>query len=267
MSTNESSATSRWHESMDLQQFRAAEARRKKHLLIAWGIVLAVVAVMIGFSFTGGEPKKPAGAPPPRPVDEKAKAMIAGDTIPTDPAEIKRLLSNPTNPVIKIDTSQGVMLAELYEDKVPNTVANMIELADQGFYKGMRFHRVIRGFMAQGGCPYSKHGAVGTPGTGDPGYKFADEFDPSLRHNARGILSMANAGPGTNGSQFFLCFTPQPALDGRHAVFGKIIAGLDTLERIEKLGAASDPGTPKETIRFNISVVLKQDHEYHVKKL
>jgi cyclophilin family peptidyl-prolyl cis-trans isomerase len=156
------------------------------------------------------------------------------------------------------------MLVELYEDKVPNTVANMIELADKGFYKGMSFHRIIPGFMAQGGCPNSKKGAAGMPGTGGPGYTFADEFDPSLKHTGRGILSMANAGPNTNGSQFFICFESAPHLDGKHSVFGKVIAGADVLDELEKIGTPT--GQPTETVRFNIEVVAKQDHPYQVKK-
>lgn len=169
------------------------------------------------------------------------------------------------NPVIRIATSKGDMLVELYEDDVPNTVANMITLAESGFYKGMSFHRVISGFMAQGGCPHSKRDAQGRPGTGGPGYSFADEFSPKLRHTGRGILSMANSGPNSNGSQFFICFTATPHLDNRHAVFGKVIEGLEVLDRLEKIG--SDSGTPKEDVRFNIEVVSKRGHEYSVKKL
>ncbi|NLF19484.1 MAG: peptidylprolyl isomerase [Lentisphaerae bacterium] len=157
------------------------------------------------------------------------------------------------------------MLVELYEDKVPNTVANLITLAESGFYKGMSFHRVIPGFMAQGGCPNSKKGADGVPGTGGPGYTFADEIDTSLKHNGRGVLSMANAGANTNGSQFFLCFAPAPHLDGKHAVFGKVVAGAAVLDRLEKIGSPS--GQTREEVRFTIEVVLKQDHPYEVKKL
>lgn len=169
------------------------------------------------------------------------------------------------NPVIRIATSKGDMLFELYEDIVPNTVANIIQLAENGFYKGMKFHRVIDGFMAQGGCPNSKRGASGQPGTGGPGYRFADEISAQLVHNARGILSMANAGPNTNGSQFFICFGATPWLNGRHAVFGKIIEGLDVLDKIEAIGSQS--GATKEEVQFNIEVVSKRDHEYKVKKL
>ena len=101
------------------------------------------------------------------------------------------------NPIVKISTSMGDITVELFEDKVPNTVANVIELAEAGFYKGMQFHRIISGFMAQGGCPNTKPGASGRPGTGGPGYTIDNEIVSSLRHNSRGILSMANAGPNT----------------------------------------------------------------------
>lgn len=169
------------------------------------------------------------------------------------------------NPVIRIATSKGDMTFELFEDIAPNTVANMIELAEAGFFKGMSFHRVINGFMAQGGCPNSKAGAMGTPGTGGPGYKFKDEFSSEALHTGRGILSMANSGPNTNGSQFFICFTQTPWLNGKHAVFGKILTGMEVLDAIEAVGSQS--GKTTEKVIFNIEVVSKRNHEYHVKKL
>lgn len=169
------------------------------------------------------------------------------------------------NPIIKIATSLGDMTFELFEDQTPNTVANIISLAESHFYDNMTFHRVISDFMAQGGCPNSKPGARGIPGTGGPGYRFADEFCPVLKHNARGILSMANAGPGTNGSQFFICFTQTPWLDGHHTVFGRIISGLDVLDKLEAIGSQS--GTPKSKVSFSISVESKRAHDYVVQKL
>ncbi|GIK08510.1 MAG: peptidyl-prolyl cis-trans isomerase [Anaerolineaceae bacterium] len=125
----------------------------------------------------------------------------------------------------KMKTDVGTMVIELFADKAPKTVNNFVFLARQGFYDGVIFHRVIDNFMAQGGDP------TGT-GMGGPGYKFADEFHPSLRHSKRGILSMANAGPGTNGSQFFITHVPTPHLDDRHAVFGQVIEGEDVLMSI-----------------------------------
>ncbi len=169
------------------------------------------------------------------------------------------------NPIIRFVTSKGNIECELFEDKVPNTVANIIELAEAGFYKGMSFHRIIDGFMAQGGCPNSKKGASGMPGTGGPGYNFADEIDKTLKHTERGILSMANAGRNTNGSQFFLCFIPCDWLDGKHAVFGKTISGFEVIDALEAVGTPS--GRTKETVTFDIEVVSKNDHPYKVTKL
>ncbi|NLF15790.1 MAG: peptidylprolyl isomerase [Lentisphaerae bacterium] len=170
-----------------------------------------------------------------------------------------------SNPVVKLTTSKGDITVELFEDKVPNTVANFIQLAEKGFFKGMSFHRIIPGFMAQGGCPNSKPGARGMPGTGGPGYRFADEFDRGLRHTGPGVLSMANAGPNTNGSQFFLCFKETPWLDGKHAVFGQVTDGLAVLSKLEACGSPS--GRTSEAIAFDVVVVSKQDHPYEVRAL
>ena len=121
-----------------------------------------------------------------------------------------------------IQTDKGDLTIKLFADKVPNTVNNFVFLARQGFYDGTIFHRVIADFMAQGGDP------TGT-GTGGPGYRFNDEFHPSLKHDKPGVLSMANAGPNTNGSQFFITHVPTPWLDNRHSVFGEIEGSLDVL--------------------------------------
>ena len=137
-----------------------------------------------------------------------------------------------TPPAMKIDpskkytatiaTDKGDIEIELFADKAPNTVNNFAFLAREGFYDGTIFHRVISQFMAQGGDPTGK-------GTGGPGYRFRDEFHPSLKHNKPGILSMANAGPNTNGSQFFITHDPTPHLDGKHSVFGQVKNGMDVL--------------------------------------
>ena len=171
-----------------------------------------------------------------------------------------------THPVIKISTSKGDILAELYEDRAPNTVANIITLAEKGYYKDMSFHRILRGFMAQGGCPNTKPGANGRPGTGGPGYTFDNEIDKTLRHNARGILSMANAGPNTNGSQFFICFRPTKMLDGGYTVFGKVIEGFSIIDKLEAAGSSRDPLPPSEKITFDITVLSKNNHPYKVIK-
>ena len=123
------------------------------------------------------------------------------------------------------DTSKGQIRVALFADDAPLTVANFVNLAQRGFYDGLKFHRVIAGFMIQGGDP------TGT-GRGGPGYTFADEFSPRRRHDSAGVLSMANAGPGTNGSQFFITHAPQPHLDGRHSVFGRVVSGQDVVDAI-----------------------------------
>ncbi len=119
-----------------------------------------------------------------------------------------------------IETSKGTINVTLTPEKTPVTVASFVNLARKGYYDGLNFHRVIASFMIQGGCP------LGT-GTGGPGYKFEDEFDASLRHDAPGKLSMANAGPGTNGSQFFITHVPTPHLDDAHSIFGQVDSAAD----------------------------------------
>jgi len=130
-----------------------------------------------------------------------------------------------------METDKGTMVIDLFADKTPLTVNNFVFLSREGFYDGVIFHRVIGNFMAQGGDP------TGT-GRGGPGYKFKDEFDASLKHDKQGILSMANAGPGTNGSQFFITHGPTPHLNGKHTVFGQVVVGLDVLMSIPE----RDPG-------------------------
>ncbi len=122
----------------------------------------------------------------------------------------------------KIETSKGTIWVKLFTDEAPNTVANFAHLANEGFYNGLKFHRVIPGFMAQGGCPNTREGARGMPGTGGPGWSIDCETDTSLQPHRRGTLSMAHAGPNTGGSQFFITFVPTPHLDGVHTVFGAI---------------------------------------------
>ena len=138
--------------------------------------------------------------------------------------------------IVVFETSLGTFEAELYAKETPETVWNFINLAEgrqetaRGgeFYDGLSFHRVIEGFVIQGGCPFGN-------GTGDPGYRFQDEFVDDLRHDDEGILSMANAGPGTNGSQFFITLAPTPHLDNRHTVFGKVTEGIEIIRKIGKV--------------------------------
>jgi peptidyl-prolyl cis-trans isomerase B (cyclophilin B) len=141
---------------------------------------------------------------------------------------------------VTMKTNKGDIHLRLHDDKTPMTVANFVNLAKRGYYDGKTFHRVIPDFMIQGGCPEGS-------GRGGPGYKFGDEFDASLKHDKPGILSMANAGPGTNGSQFFITHGATPWLDGKHSVFGEVvgaedqavvnkIVGDDTIEKVEVEG-------------------------------
>ena len=143
-------------------------------------------------------------------------------------------------------TQKGDFTVELYADRAPRTVENFVNLARSGFYDGTTFHRVIGGFMAQGGDP------TGT-GTGGPGYQFDDEFHPTLRHDGAGILSMANAGPGTNGSQFFITHGPTPHLDNRHSVFGRVTEGMDVVLSLRERDPQRDrePGDRIETIEIS----------------
>ena len=152
-------------------------------------------------------------------------------------------------PQIQMQTDRGEITLELFEDETPNTVANMISLTEQGFYDGLIFHRVIPNFMIQCGCPQ------GT-GTGDPGYRFDDECTPEHQHDGPGVLSMANAGPGTNGSQFFITHEAQPHLDGKHTVFGKVISGMDVVNEISQ-----------GDVIEKMLVLQKRDHEYQVEPL
>ncbi|MFL2870011.1 MAG: peptidylprolyl isomerase [Pirellulaceae bacterium] len=128
--------------------------------------------------------------------------------------------------VATFNTSKGDIRIQLFEDLVPNTVENFVKLIKDGFYNGLKFHRVIPDFMIQGGCPLGN-------GTGGPGYQFADEFHPELKHDCPGVLSMANSGPNSNGSQFFITHVETPWLDGKHSVFGKVIEGQDIVDAVE----------------------------------
>lgn len=153
-----------------------------------------------------------------------------------------------SNLSVTLDTTKGKIVLALTPDKTPLTVANFVNLVQRGFYNGLTFHRVIPDFMIQGGDPEGS-------GRGGPGYRFADEFDKSLRHSGPGTLSMANAGPGTNGSQFFITHVETAWLDGKHTVFGKVTEGQDVVNAIrqgDKINTA--------TIQGDASAVLAKEH-------
>jgi peptidyl-prolyl cis-trans isomerase B (cyclophilin B) len=165
-------------------------------------VIVAVLACAPSFSLEGCKTRGPGPAGPsaPKPSAEPL-------------------------PRVTLHTNKGEIVLELAEDDAPNTVANFISLAEKGFYNGLTFHRVIPDFMIQGGCPKGD-------GTGGPGYVIADEFSPRLKH-ARGVISMANAGPNSGGSQFFITHVETPWLDGKHAIFGKVTQGMDVVDRIQ----------------------------------
>ncbi len=173
-----------------------------------------------------------------------AAAFVAGcDETADKPAKERGEAMTEPLPQATIQTNKGAIVLELAEDDAPNTVANFINLAEKGFYDGLTFHRVIADFMVQGGCP------DGT-GTGGPGYVIADELSPRLRHT-RGVISMANAGPNTGGSQFFITHVPCPHLDGKHAVFGTVTSGMEVVDTIQKGDKI-----------VKVTIDRKRDHEY-----
>jgi len=145
-----------------------------------------------------------------------------------------------------LQTNRGPIKVLLMQDVAPMHVSSTIYLTKLGFYDDLAFHRVITGFMAQGGCP------LGT-GTGSPGYSFGGEFDRSVRHDRPGLLSMANAGPNTDGSQFFLTFVATPHLDGKHTIFGEVVEGMDTVKKLEQAG--SDSGTPRDKLKIEKATI------------
>jgi peptidyl-prolyl cis-trans isomerase B (cyclophilin B) len=156
-------------------------------------------------------------------------------------------------PRVLLVTSRGAIVTELFENEAPNTVANFIHLADSGFFNGTKFHRVIPNFMAQGGDPFSKEGATGSPGQGDPGYFIEDEHTrPDHRLHFAGSLSMANTGArNTGGSQFFITVTPTHWLNGKHTVFGRVIQGMDVARSIKK-----------DDLLQSVTVLRRRDHAY-----
>ncbi len=179
-------------------------------------------------------------------------ALGSGIAVAQDPPGDDSAASKEMGIFAVIRTDKGDIRIELHADKTPLTVANFVNLAERGYYDGITFHRVIDNFMIQGGDP------TGT-GTGSPGYRFEDEFVKELRHSGPGVLSMANAGPGTNGSQFFITHLATPHLDGKHSVFGKVVSGQDVVNRIaggdkmNKVTIEGDTAALKEKMKDRIA--------------
>ncbi len=192
---------------------------------------------------------------------EELKFMVASERPKVD-AEMKvraREAAADDLPRVKIETTKGPIVVELFENEAPNTVANFITLVDAGFYDGTPFHRVIGGFMAQGGDP------TGT-GTGGPGHVIPCEcYEPDARKHFLGTLSMAHAGKDTGGSQFFLTFRPTEHLDGRHTVFGRIIEGFDVLPKLVRTEGPFAGSPPDQIVKAE--VLRKRDHEYNPKTM
>jgi len=149
----------------------------------------------------------------------------------------------------RVETSKGTIRIRFMPEVAPMHVTSFVYLARLGFYDGLAFHRIIPDFMAQGGCPLGS-------GTGGPGYQYGGEFKSSVKHDRGGLLSMANAGPNTDGSQFFLTFVATPWLDGKHTIFGEVVEGMDVLKAIEKAGSSS--GAPKEKVTME-KVTIEQE--------
>jgi len=203
-----------------------------KRLLLLTALLTISSLVLVACS--DEEPEPTATAVPAAPAaaggqtDAKAVMLSAGEEARTPMGALDT--SKTYHATFVTDAGEFKIL--LFDDEAPLTVENFINLTTIGFYDGLMFHRVIPEFMAQGGDP------TGT-GVGGPGYRFRDEFDATRRHDKPGILSMANAGPNTNGSQFFITFVPTPHLDGKHSVFGEVIEGLENVLKLE----VRDPGT------------------------
>jgi cyclophilin family peptidyl-prolyl cis-trans isomerase len=234
-------------------------------------IVIAALAVSLAgtafhaFADTGSAPAaaktpakttaKPKAAPT---SNDKALQMIDEQIAKVDKSkpDWKTNLPKPTPATFesgkdyfaRMETNKGTILIKFMPKVAPMHVTNFIYLSRLGFYDGLSFHRVITNFMAQGGDPLGN-------GTGGPGYQFAGEFDPAVKHSQGGRLSMANAGPGTDGSQFFLTFVATPWLDGKHSIFGEVTEGMDVLKKLEAAGSASGKTSePLKMVKVTIEV-------------
>lgn len=222
--------------------------RRMMDLWIAVGIVVLVVGALAGAYIWS---QRPAPA-----TDVATATPSAEEGTMTPDAEPALSWSEPPAMALEPDvdyqaiirTEKGDIRIDLYQDRAPLTVNNFVFLARQGYYDGVTFHRVLPGFMAQTGDP------TGT-GSGGPGYTFADEFSPELRHDGAGVVSMANAGANTNGSQFFITYAPQPHLDDQHSVFGGVLEGMDVLESLTPRNPLENPDAPPGDRILTIEIV------------
>ena len=195
----------------------------KKFYILAFVLAFLAVQPVWAASNNFAKTRKPASNASEAAKKQAEPVVSSPAPTPTNKEEEKPMAKTK----FMIETTMGTIEGELYTDKAPNTVQNFVTLAKKGFYDGIIFHRVIPDFMIQTGDP------TGT-GTGGPGYQFGDEFNAKLRHDKPGVLSMANSGPGTNGSQFFITIVPTPWLDNRHSIFGQVTQGMDVVLAIVK---------------------------------
>lgn len=197
-------------------------------------VVLALLSLMLMFTACNNTKKQ----------DDQQNNGQATEEVAETKTEEKTVSKNR---IAMFKTSMGTFKIELFEERAPITTKNFIDLVEKGYYNGLIFHRVIANFMIQGGCPQ------GT-GTGSPGYSIEDEFHSELTHSKAGILSMANAGPNTGGSQFFITLVPTPHLNGKHAVFGEVVEGLDIVQKIGVVQTAAGD-RPVQKVTMDISIV------------
>src|SRR5262245_17230787 len=218
----------------------------RRHLAWAGSALIALSMAFGAVMAAEGDAAKGGSDPALAAIDK----FIADQKIDKNAANWKTKLPKPPKVefapdktyYLEMKTNKGELVFQLLHKTAPMHVSSTIYLTRLGFYDGVPFHRVIQGFMAQGGDPLGR-------GTGGPGYQYAGEFDGSVKHDKRGTLSMANAGPGTDGSQFFITFVPTPFLDGKHTVFGKLRGGESTLAELEKRGAKGE-GPPTEKLEI-----------------
>jgi peptidyl-prolyl cis-trans isomerase B (cyclophilin B) len=214
-------------------------------------LIAALCAAIALGSSCGAGGSKPMGQDPIKAIDD----FIAEQKIDTSGKQWKTSLTKP--PQVGFDssksyfwlleTNKGEIKVQLLPDVAPMHVSSTMYLTQLGFYDGVVFHRVIPGFMAQGGDP------LGT-GTGGPGYQYDGEFDPAVKHDKPGVLSMANRGPETDGSQFFLTFVPTPHLDGKHTIFGNVTDGMQTVEALEAVGSRN--GKTSEQVEITKATIV-----------
>jgi cyclophilin family peptidyl-prolyl cis-trans isomerase len=226
-------------------------------------ILFTVLLLLLGLAACGpSDPPPPTNTPepaaaPPQQTETDATDEVARPPVITADGEMQwnapppMIIDPNTVYLATFRTEKGDIVVELFADRAPVTVNNLVFLAREGFYDGTIFHRVLEGFMAQGGDP------TGT-GMGGPGYRFADEIVSNLTFDEAGLLAMANSGPATNGSQFFITFEPTPWLDGRHTIFGKVVEGMDVLMSLTRRDPQMDPNAPADVLETVIIEEIAQ---------